>query len=278
MKTIYTFGERRARRNFTVADIRSCKGVSKLTQTNPATTEEAAAAAAAGVDLLICGQSQYEAVRAGAPEHFITAALMLTDFPTELETTRAAFRYMELGADAIYTPRRPEFVATLAAEGIPVMGHVGLVPRKSTWVGGLRCVGKTGREALALWDQFEALQQAGAFGVEVEVIPQEVLEAMSQRTSLITFSLGSGKGGDVIYMFASDILGDNQERPRHAKAYADLFGLRKQMQNTRIAAFAEFIAEARSGVYPGPAHTVSIAADELERFLYDMQRRRVPKQ
>lgn len=59
---------------------------------------------------------------------------------------RAAMEYMEAGADAIYTPRRHALVKMLADEGIPVMGHLGLVPRKCTWVGGLRAIGTTAAE------------------------------------------------------------------------------------------------------------------------------------
>ena len=91
------------------------------------------------------------------------------------------------------------------------MGHLGLVPRKSTWRGGLRAVGRTADEALALMQDFRDLENAGAFSVEAEVIPAEVMAAISPRTGLITVSLGSGPGGDVMYLFQNDICGT---RPR----------------------------------------------------------------
>jgi len=266
MKNIFTYGERPAKRNLTIADLRECKGVRKLTQTNPTTEEESAAAVEAGIDTLICGQSQFSRVRAGAPHTFLTAALMLTDFPTETDTIRAAFKYMEEGADAIYTPRRPEFVKLLADEGIPVMGHLGLVPRKCTWVGGLRPVGKSAAEASNLFDQFKSLQDAGAFGVEVEVVPEDLLAELNQRTSLITFSLGSGSFGDVIYLFTSDILGESELFPRHAKAYADLRQMRQNMQAERVRAFARFIEETQSGGFPTADHSVLMLPGELEKF------------
>ena len=266
MKTIYTYGEKRETRNLTVADIRACKGIRKLTQTNPTTANEAAAAVEAGIDTLICGQSQYDEVRLGAPHTFLTAALMLTDFPTDLDTIRAAMKYMEEGADAIYTPRRLEVIKMLTDEGIPVMGHLGLVPRKCTWVGGLRPVGGTVGEARMLLDQFTRLEDAGAFAVEAEVIPEQILAEISQRTSLMTFSLGSGALGDVIYMFASDILGESESPPRHAKAYADLRRLREEMQSERVHAFRQFVDETHSGKYPSSDHSVRISVTELEGF------------
>ena len=124
MKRIFTYGERPERRNLTVADLRACKGVRKLTQTNPRTTDEAAAAVAGGIDVLICCKHEYDAVRAGAPETFLTSALMLTDHPTDLDTIRAAMATMEAGADAVYTPRRPELVAVGLEPGAEVKWRV----------------------------------------------------------------------------------------------------------------------------------------------------------
>ena len=93
------------------------------------------------------------------------------------------------GADSVMTARRLAVVEMLANEDIPVMGHLGLVPRKSTWRGGLRAVGRTAEEALALMQDFRDLENAGAFSVEAEVIPAEVMSAISPRTGLITVSL-----------------------------------------------------------------------------------------
>ncbi len=266
MKNIFTYGEKPSKRNLTVADIRACKGEKKLTQTNPRTEEESAAAVEAGVDVLICCQDEYEGVRAGAPHTFLTCALMLTDFPTDLETMRAAMQYMEAGADAIYTPRRPEFVKMLADEGIPVMGHLGLVPRKCTWVGGLRAIGKTAEEARKLYDDFRRLEDAGAWAVEVEVVPQEVMAEINRRTSLITFSLGSGRDADVMYLFATDIFGDSEDSPRHAKIYGRLREMRQEMQAERVRAMTAFVEDAHQESFPEPERSVSMQADELEKF------------
>lgn len=266
MKNVFTYGERAERRNTTVADLRACKGVRKLTQTNPGTTEEAAAAVEAGFDILICCDHQYEAVRAGAPETFLTAALMLTDHPTDLDSIRAAMKYMEAGADAIYTPRRHELVKMLADEGIPVMGHLGLVPRKCTWVGGLRAVGKTAQEAQELYDQFRSLEDAGAWAVEVEVVPEEVLAEINERTSLITVSLGAGAAGDVQYLFACDIVGESEHPPRHGKSYGNLRALREEMQRQRVKAMSAFVGEATTGAFPTAEQSVSMNPEELKKF------------
>ena len=199
MKRIYDWDARFSLRNFTAADLRSFKGKRKLTQTTGNSFEEAAAAADAGIDLIM-GNAQYtKEVRTGAPNLFFTAAIALPDFPTETDVLNAAFKAMKDGADSVYTARGPHIVELLAKEQIPVMCHLGLVPRRSGWHGGLRAIGRTADEAFDLWKAFRRMEDAGAFSVEAEVIPAPVMEAISRRTSLVTMSLGSGSGGDVIY-------------------------------------------------------------------------------
>ena len=132
MKRIYTWDAQFSLRNHTAADIRACKGNTVLTQTTANTREEAAAAADAGIDMLICNATNVEIVRTGAPYHFLTAALTIPDWQTDDDVLRGALTALKQGADSIMTARRLEIVEMLAKEDIPVMGHLGLVPRKST--------------------------------------------------------------------------------------------------------------------------------------------------
>ena len=270
-KAIYTWDAKPSRRNLTAADIRSCKGVRKLTQTTANTAEEAAAAADSGIDMLICGAGNVDLVRQGAPHLFLTAALTIPDYPTDEDILRGALAALKKGADSVMTARRFAVVEMLANEDIPVMGHLGLVPRKSTWRGGLRAVGRTAKEAMALMQDFRDLENAGAFSVEAEVIPAEVMTAISQRTGLITVSLGSGPGGDVMYLFQNDICGENP-LPRHARASGDLAALEKQMASERRAALAAFRAASHNGSFPGPAENAKISPKELETFLNALDR------
>ena len=66
------------------------------------------------------------------------------------------------------------------------MGHLGFVPKKSSLYGGIRAVGKTAEEAAALWEQFQRLEEAGAFAVECELIPEKVMSEISRRTGMAT--------------------------------------------------------------------------------------------
>jgi 3-methyl-2-oxobutanoate hydroxymethyltransferase len=158
-------------------------------------------------------------------------------------------------------------VHKLAEDGVPVVGHVGLIPSKRTWTGGFRAVGKTAASALKVYRQVKDLEAAGAFGVEIEVVPPEVTLEITRRTSLLMISMGAGTGGHAQYLFAEDVLGYNAGHvPRHAKVYRDFKVELARLQRERVAAFSEFRADVASGAYPEPRHLVPIAADELEAF------------
>jgi len=75
--------------------------------------------------------------------------------------------------------------------------HTGLVPRKSTWAGGMKAVGKTSKQAISLFKEIQKIEETGAWGVEIECIPTKIMEEITKNTSLITISIGSGNKSDV---------------------------------------------------------------------------------
>jgi 3-methyl-2-oxobutanoate hydroxymethyltransferase len=267
MKRIYTWDAQFTRRNYTAACLQDLKGRRKLVQTTANSAEEASAAWDAGLDLIMGNAQNAAAVRRGAPEMFFTAALGLPDFAAEKDILEAAFKAMKDGADSVYTARGPHIVELLAREEIPVMCHLGLVPRKSGWRGGLRAIGRTAEEAFELFQAFKTMENAGAFSVEAEVICAQVMEEISRRTSLITSSLGSGSGGDVIYLFQNDICGEQPESPRHARAFGNIHTLQEQIRAERRKALLAFRTEAQTGTYPSENETAGMDGRELERFL-----------
>ncbi|MER8401448.1 3-methyl-2-oxobutanoate hydroxymethyltransferase [Mesorhizobium sp. M1348] len=266
MRNIFTFGHRPAQRNWTVADLRANKGKLQLTEVTAMNGEQAARAAAAGIDTIVTRAQTLKEVRDAAPNTFVTAALMLVDHPTEADVLKGAMRAMDQGADALYTTRSLDTIRMLADLDFPVMGHVGLVPPYSTWIGGLRAYGTTAEEALKLVDKFRAMEQAGAFAVEVELVPQQVLEEINKQTSLITFSIGSGSGGDVTFLFSEDICGETKEPPRHAHAYGNVRRLQEQIEGERMAALSAFQSAVRDGSFPYDDVSISMKPHELEAF------------
>lgn len=253
----------------TVADLLSIKGKRQLTMLRVVTLEEAAAAEEAGIDLLSVPPSLLgPAFREAAPSCFTFPGLEYGDFVTAEDYMRAAFQALKAGGDAVYCAAGLSTVRRMREEGIPVCGHVGLIPSKATWTGGFRAVGKSASSALEIWRQVKALEEAGAFAAEIEVVPGEVAGAISQRTSMLMLSMGAGTGCDAQYLFAEDVLGANAGHyPRHAKIYRDFAAEYDRLQRERIAAFGEFAAEVRSGAYPERQHLVGIERAELDAFL-----------
>jgi 3-methyl-2-oxobutanoate hydroxymethyltransferase len=267
MPRIFDFGGREVERSATVADLRALKGSGRhAAQVTAETTEEAAAAEAAGIEMVVCRAANVPRVREGSRRVFVTAALGFADAVTSDEILRTAFSAITAGADAVITGRGLDTVRMLANEQIPVMGHLGFVPRKSTWVGGIRAVGKTAAEALELWDRFRRLEDAGAFAVECEIIAAQVMAEINRRTSLVTVSLGSGAEADVIFLFTSDICGESARLPRHARAWGNLAVLHKAVRDARVEALSGFRKEVAGGSYPANAEVAGIAQAELDDF------------
>jgi 3-methyl-2-oxobutanoate hydroxymethyltransferase len=255
-------------RTTTVASIRAHKGqATPLTQVTAATADEAAAAEAAGIDMVVCLADCVPAVRAGSSRLFVTAAIDFAGAVSDDDLLSDAFKALAAGADAVITARRLAAVRRIADEDIPVMGHLGFVPKKSTLYGGVRAVGKTADEASHLWQQFQQLEEAGAFAVECELIPGRVLREISQRTGMVTISLGSGANADVMFLFTSDICGESEHIPRHARVYGDLPALHAQVRQARTAALTAYRNDVCNGRFPAAAETPDINDAELSEFI-----------
>lgn len=253
----------------TVADLLTGKGKQQRTDVLVRTPDEAAAAAAAGIDLItVEGETFGPDFRSAAPQAFFVSGIAFGSAVTTDENLRAAFDLLNLGADAIYCVAGLHTLARLADEGVPVISHVGLIPSKATWTGGLRAVGKTAESAMVVWQHVQRLEDAGVFGAEIEVVPAAIASEISRRTGVFMISMGAGSGCDAQYLFAEDILGSNRGRyPRHSKKYRDFAAEHDRLQEERVAAFREFAADVESLGFPQAEHLVSIADDELQKFL-----------
>ena len=266
MKKLYTWGGKFADRNLTVADLLKNKGKIKYLQTTATDSTEASAAKEAGIDMILCKSPAINEIRKGAPDIFLTATIDLALFPTENEVLREAFRAMSAGADQVYTARGPHIVEKLSKEEIPVMCHLGLVPRKSSWKGGLRAIGKNAEEALKLFNDFKTMESAGAFSAECEIILEEIMIEISKRTSLITSSLGSGLSGDIIYLFQNDICGEHENIPKHARAFGNVLKLKNDIYRERVRSLQNFKNSVENQTFPSEKELINIEKEELEKF------------
>ena len=270
MKRIYTFGHEQVERNITVADIISNKKNNiNMTQVTAANQEEASIVAEENIDMIITGSDWYEDVRKGAPNTFITAALFAGRFITNEEILRGAFDVMMKGADSVLTPRSFDVVEMLAKEGMQVQGHVGMVPSMATKYGGIRTVGKAAEEALSILKDMKRLEDAGAFGAEVECVAEDALIEIKKHTSLVINSLGSGSGGDVMFLFFEDICGETSgiKMPRHAKSWGNGQEIKNKLSKERSKAIKGFKDDVSAGKFPNSDHTVEMLPGEKDVLL-----------
>ena len=271
MKRIYDFSRSPSKRNYTISDLQALKGSGKkLSMSNPANATEVQACVDAGIDLLVVWESQIEEVRTIAPHQFVGAGSTWVQFGSAQEIMDHAFDMMRKGADMYYTLRSYDVMEMLAKEGIPVQSHIGLIPTFSHYCGGLRGFGRTADEAMEIYRTLKRMEDVGVFAVEAECIAEEVLEAVNDKTSIVTFSLGSGKAGDVIMSFVADICGEDSEEdkpPKHAHAFGNLRRLHEQMYEERVEALKAFHDEVSAQNFPYPQTNISMHPNEKDKFL-----------
>jgi 3-methyl-2-oxobutanoate hydroxymethyltransferase len=253
----------RPEKKYSVYDLQQIKGKRCLIHVHVKSPEEAAAAEAAGIDLLSCSfdtpasQARLPLLVAAAPKSFISAATP-HGLASPEEAIRVGFRALEIGASSVYCSASPWIIEAMARERIPVVGHLGMVPRHATWTN-IRPVGKTAVEARRLDEQMKRLENAGAYAAELELVPHKLASYLCKKTSMLLMSLGSGSGCDTQFLFSDDILGDYEERiPRHAKAYRNFVKEYKRLQNERIAAFKEYADDVKNSRFPDAGHLVEM--------------------
>ena len=262
----------RPRKKYSVYDLQQLKGKRCLTHIHVKSAQEAAAAEQAGVDLMSCSfdspeaQARLPLLVAAAADSFLSAATP-HGLASPEEAIRIGFRALEMGASSVYCSASPFIVEAMAREGIPVVGHLGMVPRHVTWTG-YRAIGRTVQEARELHRRMKALENAGAYAAELEVVPHNLARWLCSQTKLILMSLGSGTGCDTQFLFSDDILGDYDERPpRHAKAYRNFAEENRRLQAERIAAFGEYVADVKEGRFPERGHLVEMEEPLLDEVM-----------
>lgn len=251
----------------TVKDLLDAKGKRQLAYVQVAREEEAIAASEAGMDMIGTAFIPERAHFAKAvPNSHFQFGMPWGKHADATEVLRDAMAAMQAGAQSVYCGMSPQIIEVLAREGVPVISHVGLVPPKATWTGGYRAVGRTLTQAKMVWQHVQDFEAAGAFAVEMEVVAANLATEITNRTSMLTISLGSGGGCDAQYLFSADLLGENKGHiPRHAKTYRNFAAERDRLQEERVAAYREYIADVTTGAFPETGHVVSIDDDALQK-------------
>lgn len=256
-----------------VKDLLELKGQRQFTEVYVSTVQEARACEAAGIDMIITSEKNNpKAIREAAPNTFFTIGLAYGQHPSKEAAVRGGFEALSNGADAVYAGVSFESVEAMSNEDIPVVGHVGLIPYKSTWFGGFKAVGKTAAEAMQVYQRTLDYQDAGAIAVEMELVPHKIAAEIAKRVGLLVLSMGSGTGCDGQYLFATDILGTNTGHiPRHAKVYRNFKAEYERLYQESIVAFKEFKEDVKTGAYPEKSHSIAVKEQDLAAFLASLE-------
>lgn len=151
-------------------------------------------------------------------------------------------------------------VRAIAEAGIPVVGHVGLLPQSAAKVGGFKVQAKTAEDAAELVESGQALEKAGAFMVIIEAVPAPVGELLSRSLTVPVVGIGAGPGCDGQVLVTPDMLGVQDEfTPRYLKRYATL-------SPTIEEAAREYLAEVKAGVFPAEEHSYPMDPEEEARL------------
>jgi len=156
--------------------------------------------------------------------------------------------------------RSARTIETLVKAGIPVMGHIGLTPQSANAIGKFRIQGKTSDQARALLHDALAVQEAGAFSVVLELVPEQLAAAITERLRIPTIGIGAGPGCSGQVQIINDILGTDTWQPKHAKLYANL-------HDTILDAVRAYAADVAAGSFPGPEQTVRMDDAVLDEVL-----------
>lgn len=256
-------------KRLTVRDLLDQRGRHQFAMLRVETLEEAEAAEKAGVELLSVPPAMImdRRFREAAPTAFAFPGDNFYEIGDTADFLRWAFPLYKHGADGFYCSGTLQTIRAMADHALPVCGHVGLIPSKRTWTGGFKAVGKTLETAQLVWRQVRALEAAGAFAAEIEVVPYAITQAIAERTSLFLISMGAGPAGHAQYLFTDDVLGQNRGHiPRHAKVYADFAAEQDRMQQMRIAAMTAYATDVHGAAYPGPEHLVESETGVVAAF------------
>ena len=205
-----------------------------------------------------------QAVRRGAPNTLCLVSMPYGSYATpEMAVTNAVRMMKESGADALKLQLGKEgahIIKAVADAGVPVMSHVGLLPHKVHLMGGFKMQGGTADGAMKIIEDAQAIEQAGAIGVEIEAMPIEVGRAVDQAVSIFTFSIGAGAAGTCQLLNGYDLLGAfDTFKPKFAKRYANIAEIATQ-------AFSDYAKDVRAGHFPDDEHSYHMKQEEAQKL------------
>ena len=214
-------------------------------------------------------------VRRGAKGAFVIADMPFMSYQAgHDEAVRNAGRFLkEAGANAVKLEGADqELVERLTRTGIPVMGHLGLLPQSVNAIGGYKAQGKTASSAATILRDAVALDGAGCFSIVLECVPTPLASEITKSVRAATIGIGAGPHCDGQVSVINDVLGlSTGYLPKHAKRYAAFY-------DEGLEAVRTHVEEIREAKFPGPEHEVGGAPKRAEASPVDHRSTATPAQ
>lgn len=199
------------------------------------------------------------AVRRGANEAFVVGDMPFMSYQTGVDTAVAnAGRYLkECGCDAVKLEGGATMlpvIRRMIEVGIPVVGHIGLLPQSVLRDGGYRVHGRQEAEIASLMADARALDEAGVCALVLECIPREVAAQITAAVSAPTIGIGAGAGCDGQVQVVADLLGYGGDGylPKHARRFADF-------NSAAVNAVAEYVRAVQAAEFPAECNSTPLA-------------------
>lgn len=205
-----------------------------------------------------------KAVVRGSTRAMVIADMPFLSYSSPDEALENAGVFMrDAGAQAVKVEggvRTARVIEALVRAGIPVMGHIGLTPQAINTFGKVRVQGKTLDQARSLIADAHAVQEAGAFAMVLELVPEQLAAAITERLRVPTIGIGAGAGCSGQVQVITDLIGLGDFVPRHARPYA-------HVRESILEAAAAYARDVTDGTFPGPEQTVRMDDTVLEDVL-----------
>ena len=195
-----------------------------------------------------------KAVARAKPKALVVADMPFMSYSNVRQAQQNAGRFIQAGAEAVKLEGGEpviEQVRALVAAGIPVLGHIGLLPQSILETGGYKIQGRKPETAERLLHDAKLLEQAGVFAIIIECTVAEVARKITGAVAVPTIGIGAGAGCDGQVLVSNDMLGQfTWFTPKHVKRYANLS---EEMRK----AFAAYKREVETGEFPGKEQSFS---------------------
>ena len=208
-----------------------------------------------------------QAVRRGAPNTFVVGDMPYMTYQPSVETAiRNAGRFMaEAACDAIKLEGGEEMadrIYGISRAGIPAIGHLGLTPQSVSALGGFRVQGKGAQQAKKILDNAKALEQAGAFMILLEMVPDRLCKLITDRAeNCLIMSLGSGPDAHGQLLIYHDMFG---LYPRFKPKMAKIFG---NAGEVILNGLKQYVHEVSEYVFPQPENWFGMADEEYAELI-----------